>query len=440
MESCLSADRFEYWNLNIVWTLVSCISRISYNKTMKLSKFFFRTLKEIPRDADSINASFLTRGGYVQKNIAGVYAFLPLGFRVYKKIENIIRQEMDAIGGQELMMNILQPRGLWEETGRWQEIKEIMYRTGDDIGLAPTHEEQITDIVRRKISSYKDLPLALYQIQIKFRNEPRARSGLLRGREFPMKDMYSFHASENDFHTFYDTVILAYKKIFSKMDLETKVVAASGGIFSKYSHEFQVICPTGEDTIFHCDKCDWAENKEIAKVKDGDKCPECSGRVSEAKSIEVGNIFPLKNKFSSAMGAKFLDADGKEREMIMGCYGIGLSRALATIVEVYFDQQNSKMVWPKSIAPFDVEIISLNKNNETEKIYQELSDKNIDVLYDDRELSAGEKFAEADLLGTPTRIIVSEKSLAAGGVEFINAKSGKSEIVEKSEILPRVNI
>lgn len=413
---------------------------------MKLSKFFLKTLKELPRDADSINASFLTRGGYVQKNIAGVYALLPLGFRVYKKIEEIIRQEMNAIGGQEIMMNVLAPRELWKETGRWQETKDVMYRLLDqDLGLAPTHEEQVTDIVRRKIKSYKDLPLSLYQIQVKFRNEPRARSGLIRGREFPMKDMYSFHASEEDFHKYYNVVIGAYKKIFSKMGLETKVVTADGGIFSKYSHEFQVICPTGEDRFFYCNKCDWAENKEIAKVKDGEGCPKCDGKIVETKSIEVGNIFPLKDKFSKAMGAKFLDADGKEKNMIMGCYGVGLTRAIATIVEVYFDQQNNKMVWPKPVAPFAVEIISLNKNQEAEKLYESLrsadrrrSNLGDEILYDDRELSPGEKFAEADLIGAPIRIIISEKSLAAGGIEITDAKSGKSEISKQSEIIGKL--
>ena len=388
---------------------------------MKASKFFLKTIKETPKDADSINAAVLVRGGYVQKQMAGVYALLPLGLRVYRKIENIVREEMNAVGGQELSMNVLQPRELWEETGRWKEIEEIMYKVSEDVGLAPTHEEQITDIVRKKISSYKDLPVSLYQIQTKFRNEPRAKSGLLRGREFIMKDMYSFHADESDFETYYKEATRAYSKFFDRIGLETRIVAASGGIFSKYSHEFQVICPTGEDTIYICgspvSECDFAENKEIAKVKDGDKCPKCGGIIKEEKSIEVGNIFPLKNKFSGSMNAKFLDADGNEKEMIMGCYGIGLTRVLATLVEVYFDQQNNKMVWPKNVAPFAVQIISLNKNDESEKVYKKLIDKNIEVLFDDRDVSAGEKFADADLIGAPTRIIISEKSLAAGGAE-----------------------
>jgi len=404
---------------------------------MKATKLFFKTRKESPKDADSINANVLVRGDYVQKHMAGVYGLLPLGLKVYRKIENIVREGMNSIDGQEIMMNVLQPRELWDETGRFSEISEIMYqfkdKNGKDIGLAPTHEEQVTDIIRHHIKSYKDLPTSLYQIQVKFRNEPRAKSGLLRGREFMMKDMYSFHVDEKDFENYYKKVGEKYLDIFSKIGLKTKYVAADGGIFSKYSHEFQVICPTGEDTIYYCDKCDFAENKEIAKVKNDDKCPKCDGKIVEAKSIEVGNIFPLKNKFSSAMGAKYVDNNGSEKDLIMGCYGIGLTRALAAIVEVYFDQENNMMIWPESVAPFDVEIISLEKNKEAEELYEKIKDK-IDILYDDRDVSAGEKFAEADLIGAPKRVIVSEKSIKSGGAELIDLKSGESQIVEIEKI------
>ena len=404
---------------------------------MKATKLFFKTRKESPKDADSINANVLVRGGYVQKHMAGVYGLLPLGLKVYRKIENIVREGMNSIDGQEIIMNVLQPRELWDETGRFSEISEIMYqfkdKNGKDIGLAPTHEEQVTDIIRHHIKSYKDLPTSLYQIQVKFRNEPRAKSGLLRGREFMMKDMYSFHVDEKDFENYYKKVGEKYLDIFSKIGLKTKYVAADGGIFSKYSHEFQVICPTGEDTIYYCDKCDFAENKEIAKVKNDGKCPKCDGKIVEAKSIEVGNIFPLKNKFSSAMGAKFVDNNGSEKDLIMGCYGIGLTRALAAIVEVYFDQENNMMIWPESVAPFDVEIISLEKNKEAEELYEKIKDK-IEIFYDDRDISAGEKFAEADLIGAPKRIIVSEKSIKSGGAELIDLKSGESQIVEIEKI------
>jgi len=405
---------------------------------MKATKLFFKTRKESPKDADSINANVLVRGGYVKKHMSGVYGLLPLGLMVYRKIENIIRGGMNSVGGQEILMNVLQPRELWDETGRFSEISEIMYqfkdKRGKDIALAPTHEEQITDIIRHHIKSYKDLPVSLYQIQVKFRNEPRAKSGLLRGREFMMKDMYSFHIDEEDFENYYKKVASKYREIFSEIGLETKYVVADGGMFSKYSHEFQIICPTGEDTIYYCDKCDFAENKEIAKVKNGDKCLECDGKIIEAKSIEVGNIFPLKNKFSSAMGAKFVDKAGSEKDLLMGCYGIGLTRALAAIVEVYFDQENNKMIWPKSVAPYNIEIISLGKDKEAEELYEKIKDK-AEVFYDDRDISAGEKFADADLIGAPKRIIISEKSIKSGGVELVDLKSGESQIVEIEKLI-----
>jgi len=411
---------------------------------MNQSQLFYKTRKETPSDADSINASYLIRAGFVEKHMAGVYGILPLGFKVLKKIENIIQEEMNAIGGQEILMNVLQPKELWDETGRWEEMKEIFYQMkdvrGKEIGLAPTHEEQVTDIVRNKINSYKDLPVALYQIQTKFRNEARAKSGLLRGREFIMKDLYSFHTDEKDFDAYYEKAKEAYLKVFKRFGLEnTKIVEASGGVFSKYSHEFQTLAPSGEDTIFYCDKCDFAQNKEIAEVSDGDKCPKCDGKIVKANSIEVGNIFPLKNKFSKAMGAKYLDQEGKEKEMIMGCYGIGLTRSFATVVEVLFDSTKNKMTWPKEVAPFNVHLISLQKKDEAEKIYNDLVEKNIEVLYDDRDVSAGEKFAEADLIGCPIRIIVSEKSLAAGGVEFVDNQVGETKVINMDETIIKLN-
>jgi prolyl-tRNA synthetase len=253
-----------------------------------------------------------------------------------------------------------------------------------------------------------------------------------------MKDMYSFHATEEDFEKYYQQIIVAYKKIFSRMGLETKLVAASGGMFSKYSHEFQVICPTGEDTVYVCDKCDFAENIEIAKVKNGDKCSKCNGRVREEKSIETANIFPLKDKFSSAMGAKILDSEGKEQNMIMGCYGIGLTRAMATIVEIYNDTKG--ILWPTSVAPFRVNLISLGKNTECDKIYEKLTKEGIEVLYDDREeITAGEKFADADLIGCPVRVIISEKSLSTGGAEISKRQDPrKFEIIPIDKILDKV--
>ena len=408
---------------------------------MKLSQLFMKTRKEVPADADSINASYLIRAGFAEKYMAGVYGLLPLGLRVVKKIENIVREEMNAINGQEILMNVLQPREIWEETGRWESAVDIFYKMkdsrGKDLALAPTHEEQVVDIVRHRIKSYKDLPFALYQIQTKFRNEPRVKSGMLRGREFIMKDMYSFHADLEDFEKFYELSKAAYSKIFSRLGLDAKIVAASGGIFSKYSHEFQVLTPVGEDTIFYCDspagECEFAENKEIATVSEGDKCPKCGGNIKMERGIEVGNIFPLKNKFTAPMKATFLDKEGKPVEFLMGCYGIGITRAMATIVEIYYDSASNAMKWPESVAPYDIEIISLGQNETAEKIYKELLDKKIQVLFDDRELSAGEKFAEADLIGAPKRLIISKKTIADNSIEYRD-EGGQTKMVPLSEI------
>ncbi len=411
---------------------------------MKQSQLFFKTRKEVPADADSINASYFIRAGFAHKHMAGVYALLPLGMRVYKKIENIIKEEMDKIGGQEILMNVLQPKELWEETDRWESAIDIFYKLkdsrGKELSLAPTHEEEVTDIVRKNIRSYKELPFALYQIQTKFRNEARVKSGLLRGREFIMKDMYSFSESQEQHEEFYNKSIPAYFKAFERMGLQTKLVEASGGIFSKYSHEFQVITPVGEDTIYYCDspagECDFAQNKEISTVKEGDKCPKCGAEIKTDRGIEIGNIFPLKNKFSGPMKATFLDKDGKEKDFVMGCYGIGLTRSMATVVEVCYDVTKNRMVWPIEIAPYKVHILSLNKNEEAEKLYDKLKKDGVEVLYDDRDLSAGEKFAEADLVGCPVRIIISEKSLAAGGAEVTKVMSDESLI----ESLDHINI
>ncbi len=405
---------------------------------MKRSKLLTKTLKETPSDSDSINASYLTRGGFIKKNLAGVYAFLPLGMKVYQKIENIVREEMNKIDGQEILMNVMQSKELWDETGRWDEMKEAMYQfkdsRGKEVGLGPTHEEQVTDIIRGNINSYKDLPQAVYQMQTKFRNEARAKSGLLRGREFMMKDLYSFHADEEDFNKYYERAKEAYFKVFKRCGLENiKIVEADGGVFSKFSHEFQLLVESGEDTIFYCDSCKFAQNKEIAKVNENDKCPKCDGSIVKASAIEIGNIFPLKNRFSKDMKANYKDEKGTEREVIMGCYGLGLSRLVGAIIEALHDDRG--IIWPESVAPYKVNLISIDKNQDAEKIYKELTEKGVEVLYDDREdVSPGEKFADADLIGCPYKIIVSNRSLEAGGAEIAERDNKESEVVPVSEI------
>ncbi|MFA6492924.1 MAG: proline--tRNA ligase [Patescibacteria group bacterium] len=406
---------------------------------MRYSKSFIKTQKETPSDSDSINASYLERASFVEKQMAGVYALLPLGFKVYQKIENIIREEMNTIDSQEILMNVLSPKELWEETGRWQEMKDILYAFKDardkELALSPTHEEQLTSIVRHKIHSYKDLPQYLYQIQTKFRNEPRAKSGLLRGREFLMKDLYSFHQDEEDLNQFYEIVKKAYLKIFARLEMPVKIVEASGGPFGKeYSHEFQVLAPAGEDTVFYCTKCDFAQNKEIAKVEEGDNCPKCDGKIAKDNGIEVGNIFKLKTKYSKSMGAVFVDENGQEKDIVMGSYGIGITRCLASLVEMFFDVSKNKMVWPKEVAPFDVYLIDL-EGSQGEKVYDGLVKAGIGVLFDDREVSAGVKFSDADLLGAPYRLVLSAKTLEDKKIEFKKRDQEESNLVDIDKII-----
>lgn len=422
---------------------------------MRQSQLFGKTLRDDPADEVAANAKLLERGGFVYKTMAGVYDYLPLGFRVFDKIRAIIREEMDAIGGQEVSLTALQPKERWEKTGRWKELgEEVMYQFKDhggrDVGLAATHEEPLTEIALRTISSYKDLPLFVYQIQTKFRDELRAKSGLLRGREFWMKDLYSFHASQEDLNEFYATTIdRAYKNIFGRCGLTVVVAEAAGGAFTKErTHEYQVLADAGEDLIFYCGECDFAENKEIASVKDGDACPKCKrGVVRSAKSIEVGNIFKLGTKYSLPLGLSFADKDGIQKPVIMGSYGIGPSRVMATIVEMHHDAKG--ILWPEGVAPFRVHLVALfGKQGEgehrvrdsAEALYKEFLAKGVEVLYDDRaEKSAGEKFADADLVGIPWRVVVSEKTLAENGVEIKRRDAEKSEIVSVEDCIRKVS-
>lgn len=383
---------------------------------MLQSKLFSKTLKTAPKDAETISHKYLTRGGFINQLASGIYSFLPLGFKVYKKIENIIREEMKAIDGQELYLPVLQPKKLWQESGRWDTIDPPLFklkdRHGKELALGPTHEEVLTDLARQYIKSYKDLPQAVFQIQNKFRNEMRATGGLLRVREFVMKDLYSFHTSEKNLDNYYEKVAKTYKKIYERCDLKAVMVQASSGtIGGKISHEFMVIAKDGEDKILVCQKCDWAGNLEISKnIK---VCPICQGKIKQENSIEAGHIFQLGITYSERMGANFIDLDGKSKPIFMGCYGIGLGRLLATIVEASNDQNG--IIWPETVAPFKVQLLTLGQNKQvldySNKIYQQLLTAGIEVLYDDREnITAGEKFADADLIGIPYRLIISEKT------------------------------
>lgn len=403
---------------------------------MKQSQLFTKVSKEAPKDEKSVNAQFLERAGFVDKLMAGVYSFLPLGLIVLGKIENIIREEMKKIGGQEVLLPALHPKEIWEKTLRWQTpgMFKLKSRQDKEYGLGWTHEEVITPLVQKFVNSYKDLPVFVFQIQDKFRDELRAKSGLLRGTEFTMKDFYSFHADEKDMDGYYETVKKAYFNVFKRCGLgeNTFLTLASGGTFSKYSHEFQTVTQYGEDEIFLCPECRTAVNKEI--IQEHSLCPECGNKNLEHKtSIEVGNIFKLKDRYTKAFDFKFRDKDGKEKIVLMGCYGIGPSRVMGAIVEVSHDDKG--IIWPKETAPFQVHLLSLGKQKESEKIHEDLQKQGIEVLYDDREdKTPGEKFAEADLIGVPLRIVVSERTLKENSVEIKERGEEKTKLIKISEL------
>ncbi|MEK7603508.1 MAG: aminoacyl--tRNA ligase-related protein, partial [Patescibacteria group bacterium] len=401
---------------------------------MRLSHLFTKTLREAPADEIAVNARLLTRGGFVFKNSAGVYSFLPLGWRVMEKINKIVREEMNVVGGQEMFMPALVEKKYLEPTARWD--LDVGFFAGGKEDKEPgfvlgwTHEEVLTTIASKYISSYKDLPFAAYQIQTKFRNEARAKSGLLRGKEFMMKDLYSFHADDKDLQRYYGEVKEAYFKIFKRCGLDAVYTVAAGGIFTAgNTHEFQILSDVGEDTILLCLKCGYAENSEISEFKNGDTCSKCGGNMAEKKAIEVGNIFPLGTKYSGALNLEYADENGVKHPVVMGSYGIGVSRLMATVVEVSNDTQG--MIWPESIAPFKVHLIVLdNRKEESEKIYDELIHKGIETLYDDRsDKSAGEKFADADLIGCPVRVVVSNKTLDKKSAEIKKRTEKETELV-----------
>ncbi len=401
---------------------------------MRYANLFAKTNKEAPADADSANARLLVQGGFVDQLMAGVYTFLPLGLRVLDRIKAIIREEMNAIGGQEILMPALQPKEPWQTTGRWSDPgKEVMFqfegRGEKEMGLGWTHEEIVTPLARKFIKSYRDLPFAVYQIQDKFRNEPRAKSGLLRGREFSMKDLYSFHRDEADLEAYYEKAKGAYLNVFKRCGLDALVVEASGGAFSKYSHEFQVLTDAGEDIIFYCTGCRWAQNKEIAEIKAGDVCSKCGGAIVEGKAIEVGNIFQLKTRFTNAFDVTFADEDGSKKKVVMGCYGIGPSRVMGTVAEIHHDERG--LVWPEAVAPFVAHIIPVRADNEEQQqvaqdVHDQLEAAGVPSLLDDRDRQAGEKFADADLIGAPYRVTVGRRALE-GVVELRPRATGEIE-------------
>lgn len=408
---------------------------------MKQQALFVPTLKDAPKDAEVKSHKLMARAGLIKQTASGIYTYLPLAQRVLRKIEAIIRKSLDTRECSELLMPALQSRDLWEESGRWAEYGPELMRLKDrkerDFCLGPTHEEVITATVRDYINSYKKLPLALYQIQTKFRDEMRPRFGLMRGREFIMKDLYTFSASEEDLNYWYDLMKEAYTEIFHLTGLETKIVSSDvGQIGGDEADEFMVMSEVGEDTITYCKSCDYATNQELSGLDVGDKCPKCGGIIETAKGIEVGNIFKLGTKYSKSMNATFTDQDGKQKPVIMGCYGLGISRTLMAIVEQHSD--DNSLLWPKNVTPFDVHIIPIQYKDEkiiekVDALYKELN-QHMDVLLDNRIERAGVKFKDADLIGIPIRIIIG-KDFEDGKVELVNRTQDTKELVDIKGLL-----
>lgn len=417
---------------------------------MRYSQLFVKTNKSAPHDADSANARLLVQAGFVDQEMAGVYSWLPLGLRVLRKVEQIVREEMEKLGAQEIFMPSLQPKEYWDTTNRWDKV-DVLFKldsqTGKPYALGPTHEEVVTPLVQKFLHSYKELPTAVYQINTKFRDELRAKSGVLRGREFRMKDMYSFHTSQEDLNAFYQRALQAYVAVFARCGLSVKVVEAGGGAFTeKLTHEFQVLTPAGEDTLLICDTCEFGQNTEVATYKEGDHCPKGHGALRSAKGVEVGNIFDLGTKFTDAFAVDVMSASGERERVRMGCYGIGTTRLVGTIVEALHDEQG--MRWPKPVAPYQVHLISLGSKDpaaaeqaigSAEALADELAANEVEVLWDDRsDVSAGAKFADADLIGIPLRIVVSPKTLAEGSVEWKYRHEQHARLVKWDDVVEEV--
>ena len=405
---------------------------------MRLSKSFIRTLKEAPKDADTINHQLLVRAGFVRQLMAGVYTYLPLGLKVLNKISQIVREEMDSIGGQEVLMPVMHPASIWKQTGGWDKIDvlfKVQSRTKKEYALAQSNEETVTPLAKEFIHSHKDLPLGIYHINWKFRDELRSKSGILRGREFLMKDLYSFHIDQDDFEKYYKVAKEAYLKVFKRLGLTAKVTEASGvGFSEKVSYEFEVLTDAGEANILYCGHCDYCVNTDdIDKYKAGDKCPSCKkDDLKPAKASEVGNVFDLGQKYTRAFGLIVENKKNEKVYPIMGCYGIGISRTMVVLVEKFHDERG--IVWPREAAPFQVHLIDLN--GEGDAVYKKLIDSGVEALFDDRDISAGEKFADADLMGIPVRLVSSQKTLDR--VEWKERTSEKSETISVEEVIKRL--
>lgn len=415
---------------------------------MRQSKLFTKTRKEAPKDEVAKNAQLLIRAGYIHKEMAGVYALLPLGLRVVENIKSIVREEMNAIGGQELLMTTLQRKELWEGTGRWNdEVVDVWFKSqlhaGGEIGFGWSHEEPIGDMLKNHLHSFRDLPIAVYQFQNKLRNELRAKSGIMRGREFIMKDLYSFHSSKEDLDAYYAKVTEAYKKIFVRIGIgeDTFVTFAPGGAFTQFSHEFQTITDAGEDVIYINRSKNIAINEEVLTEQTLAELHVTRDELEKVVTAEVGNIFNFGQSKCSDLGLSFVDESGASVSAWLGSYGIGITRVMGVVVEKLSDAKG--IVWPKSIAPFAYHIIMIDNGNDTvradaQHLYESLRARGVEVLFDDRDLRAGEKFVDADLLGIPTRLVVSEKTLEKGVYEQVDRATGTTTFITESELFEKI--
>lgn len=413
---------------------------------MRQSQLFTRTKRENPSDETSKNAQLLLRAGFIYKEMAGAYAWLPLGLRVINKIKKIVSEEMEAIGSQEIIMTALQNKEIWEKTGRWDDEKvDIWFKTalknGTEVGLGWSHEEPIVEMMKSYITSYQDLPKYVHQFQTKLRNEVRAKSGVMRGREFVMKDMYSFCSTEEAHNDFYKKATEAYLQVYKRVGLGdiTYVTSASGGAFTNnFSHEFQTLCEAGEDAVYVHKKENYAVNEEIFNDETLVKLGAQKDDFEMKKAAEVGNIFTFGTEKCEQMGLAFTDSEGKKQSVFLGSYGVGITRLVGVIAEIFSDDKG--IVWPASVAPFHVHLVGLGEDmTDAEKVYEELTAAGIEALFDDRiGVTAGEKFADADLLGMPMRIVISKRSLENGGAEVKGRTETEGRIITLADVVTHV--
>jgi len=414
---------------------------------MRVSKLFTKTSKNLPADEVSKNAQLLIRAGYIYKEMAGVYTYLPLGKLVLDKIIQIIREEMNAVGGNEMSLTALQQKDSWVSSGRWDDqVMDVWFKTklanGSEVGLAPTHEEPLTKIMKNFIHSYKDLPAYPYQFQIKFRNELRSKSGLMRGREFWMKDLYNFSRNRDEHEKFYELMIQAYNNIFSRLGIGdiTYKTFAGGGSFSKYSHEFQTVSSVGEDKIYVHEAKKIAINQEVYNDEVLADLGIDKSELIEKTAVEVGNIFTLGTKFSDALGLKYTDEDGEAKPVFMGSYGIGPSRVMGLLAEHFSDDKG--LVWPENVAPFKVYLVLIGEDavaTRADELYNELTSRGIEVLYDDRDVRPGEKFADSELMGIPYRVTVSDRTIENNQYELVQRTDGQKMLLTRDQLLDKLS-